>query len=380
MNADCAFLAPGRRPLVDPATMRIAIVRLRVGLGDLMASVPALRALRHARPDAQVTMITWEEMRPVVDRMAPYVDELLPFPGYVGIPEHPPDPEAWPGFLDAARRRRFDLAVQMYGGQAAANDVTEQLGARLTGGFFTPGAYDADLSTHVPYPHREHEIDRHLALLSFLGAPPQGRHMEWPLSERDHRESRALRRRHSLDAAPYAILHPGATAPSRRWPPERFAAVADALHSRGLRTVVTGVRGEEPLCRAVARHARTDVIDVCGATTIGGFGALVSTAEVVVTNDTGTAQLAVALRVPSVTAFLAGDHLRWAGEDHRHRVVTAGVTCQPCGHQRCPIDHRCASLLHPDTVVAACDAALDGHTSPDAALASGQSVPSTTCT
>lgn len=77
----------GPAPLADPATRRVVLVRLRVGLGDLLCSVPAWRALRRARPDLHVTLLTWPEMSPVVARMSRYVDELMPFPGVDGIPE-----------------------------------------------------------------------------------------------------------------------------------------------------------------------------------------------------------------------------------------------------------------------------------------------------
>ena len=238
------------RPLADPDVSRIAVVRLRVGLGDLLASVPALRALRAARPDATVSVITWPEVAGVLERQSAYVDELIAFPGFSGIPERPPDAAALPGFLAECRRRRFDLAVQMYGGQAPANEITALLGARRTAGFFTPGAWDADLSTHLPYPFRAREVHRHLQVVEFLGVPPGPETLEFPLRSSDHERCYALLRAHGLDEGRYACVHPGATAASRRWLPERFAAVADALVARGLRVAVTGVPGEEAVTAA----------------------------------------------------------------------------------------------------------------------------------
>src|SRR3954451_19676080 len=102
-------------PLVDAAVRSVALVRLRVGLGDLLCSLPALRRLRAARADLRISLITWAEMAPVVARMGHCVDELLPFPGIEGIPERPPDPEGWAPFVAAARAREFDLALQVYG-------------------------------------------------------------------------------------------------------------------------------------------------------------------------------------------------------------------------------------------------------------------------
>jgi ADP-heptose:LPS heptosyltransferase len=351
-------VAPAR-PLADPDTRRVLLVRLRVGLGDLLASVPALRALRAARPDAEVTMLTWAETAPVVARMAAYIDELLDFPGWPGIPERPPRRAELPGFLAAVRRRHFDLAVQMYGGQAAANQVTEQVGASRTAGFFTPGQWDADLATHLPYPHRQREVRRHLDLVGFLGAPPAGEDLEFPLWPPDLEEAEALRRRHRLAEGGFVCLHPGATAASRRWPPERFAAVASGLAARGLPVVLVGVRGEEPVAAAVAAAAAVPVVNLTGRTSLGGFAALLASAALLIGNDSGPAQLAAAVGCPAVTVFLAGDPARWSPPDPNWRPVSAGVPCQPCGHQRCPIDFRCAGNLDPAQVAAEAVRLLD---------------------
>jgi ADP-heptose:LPS heptosyltransferase len=349
------------RPLADPSTRRILLVRLRVGLGDLLASVPALRALRAARPDAEVTLVTWAETAPVVARMAAYVDELLDFPGWPGIPERRPRVEGLPRFLAEVRRRRFDLAIQMYGGQPAANQVTERLGARRTAGFFTPGQWDPDLATHLPYPYRQREVRRHLDLVEFLGVPPGGEDLEFPLWPEDLEQADALRRRHGLAPGGFGCLHPGSTAASRRWPPERFAAVADALASQGLPVVLVGVPGEEPVAGAVAAAMRTPAIDLTGRTLLGGFAALLASAALLVGNDSGPAQLAAAVGCPAVTVFLAGDPARWSPPDPRYRPLQAGVPCQPCGHQVCPIDFRCAIGLDPHRVASEALRLLDGH-------------------
>jgi ADP-heptose:LPS heptosyltransferase len=301
-------------------------------------------------------MISFAEVEDVVRRQHAYVDEFLPFPGHSDVPERPPPPaDVWQAFLAAARARRFDLAAQMYGALAAANRVTEQLGARIVGGFVTPGAHDAPLATHLPYPFRAHEIDRHLRLVEFLGAAPDGRHLEFPLTEEDRREATAV----LAGRTGYAVVHPGATAASRRWPAQRFATVADGLAERGVPVVLTGVRGEKDLVAEVAERMRRPALELAGRTSLGGAAAVVDGARLVVSNDTGIVQVAVARRVPTVTVYLAGDAARWRGADRRrHRAAAVDVGCNPCGLQACPIDFRCATELSPAAVLAECDAVL----------------------
>src|SRR3954452_439412 len=161
-------------PLVDAAVRSVVLVRLRVGLGDLLCSLPALRRLRAARADLRISLITWAEMAPVAARMGHCVDELLPFPGIEGIPERPPDPERWAPFVAAARAREFDLALQVYGDRPAANRVTAALGAPLGCGFAPTGlgAPAAEAPLRVRYPRELHEAARHVRLFEHLGLPP----------------------------------------------------------------------------------------------------------------------------------------------------------------------------------------------------------------
>lgn len=329
--------------LTDPDVRRVALVRLRVGLGDLLCSLPAWQALRAARPDLHVTVITWPEMAPLLHRMRDCVDDLLPFPGFPGIPERAPQPEAWAPFLATALEREFDVALQCYGDRPAANEVTDLLGARHGGGFVAAGARPAgDASMYLDYPRTVHETQRHLALLAHLGVPTDGHAMSFPFEPADDDRHDALLRETGLRAGEYAVLHPGASAPTRCWPTERYAAVGDGLAQRGLRVVVAGQAGERALTNAVRAAMRADAVDATGRTDVGGYAALLRDAAVLVGNDTGAAHLAAATGTRAVTVFLSGDPVRWAHPLPTHRAALVDVGCNPCGLLTCPIDFRCA--------------------------------------
>ncbi|WNV73724.1 glycosyltransferase family 9 protein [Geodermatophilus sp. DSM 44513] len=342
-------------PLLDPSVRRVALVRLRVGLGDLLCSGPALRRLRAARPDLHVTLVTYGEMAPVVDRLGG-VDELLPFPGAEGIPERTPDPAGWAPFVAAAVERRFDLALQVYGDRPVANRVTAALGARLVGGF-APTGWEPPAGAehlHLRYPLHLHEAQRHLALLTHLGLPEgDPPPMHFPVGADDEAAQAALLARHGLVPGRYAVLHPGASAATRRWPAERYAAVGDALAADGLAVVVTGVPGERDVAAAVVAAMQAPAVDLTGATGLGGLAALLRDAAVLVGNDTGSAHLAAAVGARSVTVFLPGEPVRWAHGGPRHRALAADVPCAPCPHLVCPIDFRCADSVRPADVLAA---------------------------
>jgi len=207
---------------------------------------------------------------------------------------------------------------------------------------------------HLRYPVHLHEADRHLRLFEHLGLPAgDPAALSFPLTAEDEAEQAAILAGRNLAPGRYAVLHPGASSPTRRWPIARYAVVGDALAADGLRVVVTGVPAEREVGAALAAAMRAPAVDLTGATSLGGLAALLRDSAVLVGNDTGSAHLAAAVGAPSVTVFLAGDPVRWASRGPRHRFVAAEVACAPCPHLTCPIDFRCAASVAPGRVLTA---------------------------
>ena len=122
------------------------------------------------------------------------------------------------------------------------------------------------------------------------------------------------------------MVHPGARLAPWRWSPAGFAAVGDALAERGLRVVLSGSEDEAPITAQVAEAMSSPALDLAGRTSLGGLGALVDGARLLVTNDTGASHVAAALRTPSVVVFTASDPRRWAPLDGAlHRIASAPV-------------------------------------------------------
>lgn len=304
------------------ATERIAVLRALPGLGDMLCLVPALRALRAARPGAHITLIGLPAMRWFVARFGAYLDDLMPFPGWPGLVEQPVDARRTAAFLTAMQRTGFDLALQMHGSGGITNPLVMLLGARHAAGFYEPGHYCPDPERFIPVPAQTPEPLHHLRLLEHLGIPSQGAALEFPICAAERDEAAQIMAMHGLRPGEYICIHPGSSTPARRWPLERFAVVANALAERGLRIVLTGSKAESTVTQAVARAMCRPVVDLAGQTSLGALAALLEAARLQVANDTGVSHLAAALRLPSVLISFS-DPARWAPMDRqRHRALS----------------------------------------------------------
>jgi ADP-heptose:LPS heptosyltransferase len=236
------------------------------------------------------------------------------------------------------------------------NPLVACFGARATAGFHDGHCWvpPADRERYAAWPRSGHEIERLLALTDHLGLPRRGLALEFPLTTADRDEARRLLAR--LDGTPYVVIHPGAQLASRRWPVERFVAVAQRLSARGLGVVLTGSAAEQPLTRAIAAELGqmgAACIDLAGATTLWSLGAVIAGAQYLVCNDTGVSHIAAALACPSVVVSCGADVARWAPLDaQRHRVLWQALPCRPCAFAACPYGHGCAEAIGVAEVVA----------------------------
>ena len=308
--------------LKQPGLDSVVVFRA-LQLGDMLCSVPALRALRAALPRVRITLVGLPWAQQFADRFSLYIDEFIAFPGDPGLAEQPVQAELLPDFYRAMQGRRFSLALQMHGSGEVSNGIVQAFGARWTAGYGSAPP-DAGAGFHaLPYPDYGPESLRLLDFVTQLGAPARGTHLEFPLTDEDSDELDTS----GLGGDPmpdnYVCIHPGARFRDKCWPPQRFAEIADALACEfGVGIVLTGSAKEADLARAVASHMQTPAIEAAGPISIGAMAALMSQARLLVCNDTGVSHIAAGLQLKSVVIFSKADLKRWAPLDQQlHRCV-----------------------------------------------------------
>jgi ADP-heptose:LPS heptosyltransferase len=339
-------------PRIDlTAYRRIAVFRA-LQLGDLLCAVPALRALRNACPQAEISLIGLPWTASWCARL-PYINRWFEFPGWPGLPERAVDHRALPTFIALMQSCHHDLVLQMHGSGGLTNPLLETFQAGEYAGFHRADDWHPEGWLAVPWPQQGHEIERCLALTDSLGAPRRGIALEFPVLAADRAAVAA--RWPALREHDYVCLHAGSQLPSRRWPVQRFAGVAAVLLRAGLHVVLTGTAGERPLADAlranltdllagdVGLRAQDRLTDLVGATSLWQLGAVLEGARLLICNDTGVSHIAAALQVPSVVVSCGADPARWAPLDQRrHRVLAHPAECRPCGWRECPTGHACA--------------------------------------
>ena len=337
-----------------PGPVRRILVMRALGLGDLICAGPALRSLRASFPEARITLLGLPWAQEYVARVET-LDDWLGYPGWPGLGEQPLRPALVPAFLADLQRQRLDLALQLHGSGEASNGLVSLMGARLCAGFHRPGGWipPGQEPRFCPWPEQGHESQRLLALCRHLGLQAVDEGLEFPLRPTDHEQLLQLCPE-LKEGPPYVCLHAGAQLASRRWPAQRFAAVADALYDAGYRIVLTGSVGELALGLQLASMMNAPCINLVGLTSLWTLGALIASARCLIANDTGVSHIAAALRVPSLIVSSGGDVNRWAPPDQRlNRVLSKPAPCRPCAHQDCPTGHGCAHALSVYEVLAA---------------------------
>lgn len=328
-------------------------------LGDMLCATPALRALRGAWPQARITLVGLPWTAGLARRLDT-IDDFEPFPGWPGLPERPaPTLGEMVEFMERVRAHRFDLAIQLHGSGPLTNALVANFGAARNAGFASHGVWfpPQDGARFAVWPEQGSEVLRLLGLTDHLGLARRGTQLDLPLWPGDHARARRLV---PTDRA-YAVVHAGAQLPSRRWPAGRFAAVADRLAQAGLRVVLTGTPGEQGLVASVAVQMGQPSLNVCGQTDLWTLGAVLSSARVLVCNDTGLSHVAAALGTRSVVVACGSETRRWAPLDTgRHQVLWQDMACRPCTYRVCPIGHACAEGLSVERVAGAALEAVTG--------------------
>ncbi|HSQ01189.1 MAG TPA: lipopolysaccharide heptosyltransferase II [Candidatus Dormibacteraeota bacterium] len=328
---------PVRLPALSPTPARILVKEVN-WLGDLVMTMPALRALRRAFPHAALTVLVKRELASFFDGTR-WVDEVM---GYRVR-------RSLAGLVDRRRvvadirRNRFDLAIlfprsfeaalwaRMAGVPQRVGYIADRRGPLLT----RTAVRDALLL-------QQHQVHDYLYLLrATLGIVGDPAECGIDVEPRHRASMDAWLAAHRRRRGPLLALAPAAAyGPAKEWPAERWTALADRLAERhGAECVLVGAPAERARCAQIAAATRQGALVAAGETNIGQMIALLARCNGFAGNDSGAAHAAGAVGIPTVALFGSTNPQRTAPLGPRTRVLYHRLDCSPCMARTCRFGH-----------------------------------------
>jgi ADP-heptose:LPS heptosyltransferase len=324
------------------------------GIGDVLLSTPALRALKDAYPDAEISLL-------VVPRVAELVRDLSYIDNVFEIEMR------WSAVLKdilllfTLRSRKFDIAINMRT-LVTSNSARKMkllfniISSRVSAGRDTDGSGDF-FGIKIPETRigKRSEMEYDIETVAALGADVKDRMINISIDKvYADTVDRLLKERGIKKSDRLIGIHPGGR-PSHRWPLTNFAKVIEELHRKTpCKFVITGDENEKGLATELARSAAGSAIELAGALNVKELAALIKRCEILISNDTAPIHIAAILKTPVVSLFGPGDVVRFDPKNISDRAVTISknMRCAPCEKIECK-DRKCLDAITVEEVVAA---------------------------
>ncbi|MBX3293660.1 MAG: lipopolysaccharide heptosyltransferase II [Acidobacteria bacterium] len=340
------------------------LVRGTNWVGDAVMSIPALKGLRRAFPDAFISLHTrsWAEG---LFQDADFIDDIVTY-----------DRHKWviKDVLDNSRFLRddkYDLAVLFPNSfESALTTLLTKIPRRIGYNKDLRGLLLTDPIAVPEWKDRRHEVYYYLHLAAEVERRVLGSRTFESLGEPDisidvSDDRRAAARELLLSkgvATNGQIVALGIgsqNSRAKRWPAERYAALADKLSGElGASVILVGSQEDSDAAAKVREHSGSQLIDLTGRTTLSEVVAILAVADLLVANDMGLAHVAAAVGTPTVVIFGPTRHETTRPFSLNALVVRKDVECSPCMLRDCPIDHRCMTRISVDEIFEASRAAL----------------------
>ncbi|HXD87559.1 MAG TPA: glycosyltransferase family 9 protein [Urbifossiella sp.] len=326
-------------------------------MGDVLMTGPAIQALAESR---QVTVLTSPAgaaaaaLLPGCSRVITYEAPWMKAtpPRSSNEPDH--------ASIERLRREGFDAAViftvfSQNPLPAATMCLLAGIPLRLAHCRENPYQLLTDWIEEPEPETMRHEVKRQLDLVAAVGCTASDDRMQVAIPrEAEAHVRQTLRWLELNDRSSWAVVHPGASAPSRRYPAELFAeACRELAVEHGVSLLFTGSEEERPLVEAIRDRMDAPSQSLAGELSLGEMAALLAAAPLLIANNTGPVHLASAVGCPVVDLYALTNpqHTPWRVP---HRVLNRDVSCRWCFRSTCPQGHHdCLRKVPPRDVVRA---------------------------
>ena len=349
-----------------PDASNILCVRLD-NLGDVLMMTPAMRALKGVMPQRRITLLA-SDCGAIVAPHVPELDDMIAYAAPWMKSSERCDADSDLAMARVLRQRQFDAAVifTSYSQSplpAAMLCHLADIPLRLAHCHENPYHLLTDwIPDPEPHEHVRHEVRRQLDLVAAVDARTSDERLSFRVPPEEL--AWALQRLQAMGIGPaqsWVLLHPGASAPSRRYPPLQWAEAADRLAAQtGCALVFTGSAQESVLVEQIRSAMTAASHSLAGALSLGKFGAMIGLAPAIISNNSSPVHLAAALGTPVVDLYALTNpqHTPWQTSS---RVLFHDVPCRNCYKSICPQGHHhCLGKVTPARVADSAIELLNG--------------------
>lgn len=326
------------------------IVRAPNWIGDSILAVPTVACLSRNYPQAQIWIAAKEWVKDIFS-FYDFINGIIPLP----------DANNFQSLWISAKKikeHHFDIGLLLTNSFSSGllfylAKIPQRWGYRRDGRSLLLTKSIA-LKNQDAY---KHQVNYYLDLIAGIGLktfPPQ---IALPLTQEEEERAKEIFSSLSVDPQkPLVMLNLGAAyGPAKRWPGEKFAELAHLLQERKKAEIlVVGSQDEAELAETIGSLMKKKPHNLTGKTSLHLLAALISKADLFITNDSGPMHIANALKIPLVAIFGPTDPLLTGPFQEPSVVIKKDVACWPCNYRECPYDHRCMTSIKPEEVFHAC--------------------------
>ncbi len=325
--------------MIRPEQLKNILIINLGGIGDLLLSTPALRALKNNYPQAKITLLVIPRVAELARGLS-YVDEVYIFKLNFGLGA------LWSNLktLSVLRKREFDLAINMRtlvskSSALKIKILLEMINPKVKAGRDTE-ARGTFFDIKIPETDKDdkYEMEYDVDTVRALGVQEFNRNLEFNISKSEEEKILPILKRESINESDILIgVNPGGM-PSKRWPVDNFASIITSI-SKELRCkfIVTGAKNEIGLAKRIVQLSNKDIVDVSGQLSIRELGALIKRCDCFISNDTGPMHIAAILKTPLVAIFGPGFITRFDPRNISEKVIVLyqKTDCAPCNKITC---------------------------------------------
>ncbi|MDZ7697002.1 MAG: putative lipopolysaccharide heptosyltransferase III [Deltaproteobacteria bacterium] len=334
-----------------------AVLLIQLGdIGDVVLTMPALKALRHGFPDRKLIMCVRDQAGDLVTD-CPWADETLT------IKKNNANRSSWMAhqtrILQTMVGNRFYMAIDLRTGTRGGILTALSMAHYRIGRFAEPKAlWRNRIFTHLVKPENErtqYAARHNLNILApfDIGTSDIRPHLTVPQS-RTQRALQLLRETGVPQDRPLIAIHPFSLWKYKEWRTNALIALIDGIKERyDVSIIITGAPEEAKRVKAIIQACKRKVVSLAGRTAIGDLPALLQRCHLLIGVDTAALHIAAAVGVPTVGIFGPSDPMTWAPRGASHAVITRKCSCQPCRQKGCQGSEfsRCLDELDSETVL-----------------------------